>query len=154
KAEAEARARKEAEEGQRQAEEARRQADRDRLAAQQSSCRLLMERGLTYCRQDDIYLGMLWLARSLEMGPPGDGVLQQAIRANLAAWHQQLNPLKACLPQPDVWTAAFSPDGRTVLTASQDNTARLWDAATGQPVGGPLPHQKSMAWGAEFSPNG
>jgi len=30
-----------------------------------------------------------------------------------------------------VWTVAFAPDGKSVVTASPDHTARIWDAATG-----------------------
>jgi WD40 repeat protein/tetratricopeptide (TPR) repeat protein len=36
---------------------------------------------------------------------------------------------------------AYSPDGKTILTGSDDNTARLWDAAIGNPIGAPLSHQ-------------
>ncbi len=32
-------------------------------------------------------------------------------------------------------SVAFSPDGKTILTGSADNTAQLWDAATGQRMG-------------------
>ena len=37
-----------------------------------------------------------------------------------------------------VWSAAFSPDGKRIVTASVDKTARIWDAATGKPIGEPL----------------
>jgi WD40 repeat protein len=37
-----------------------------------------------------------------------------------------------------VLSAAFSPDGKRIITASADRTARLWDAATGKPIGEPL----------------
>jgi WD40 repeat protein len=31
-----------------------------------------------------------------------------------------------------VWSAAFSPDGKRAVTASYDKSARLWDANTGK----------------------
>ena len=34
-------------------------------------------------------------------------------------------------PHGRVSCAAFSPDGARIVTASEDNTARVWDAATG-----------------------
>ena len=37
-----------------------------------------------------------------------------------------------------MYSAAFSPDGQRIVTASQDKTARIWDAATGKPIGEPL----------------
>jgi WD40 repeat protein len=40
-----------------------------------------------------------------------------------------------------------------VLTGRHDNTARLWEAATGKQLGPPLQHQ-SAVWAAAFSPDG
>ena len=37
-----------------------------------------------------------------------------------------------------VFSVAFSPDGKRIVSGSSDQTVRLWDAATGQPVGQPL----------------
>lgn len=50
-------------------------------------------------------------------------------------------------------TLAFSPNGQTLATMNNDGTVRLWDAATGRPVGHPLSSPggaNSMA----FSPDG
>ena len=48
--------------------------------------------------------------------------------------------------------AAFSPDGKTILTGYQNNEARLWDAATAQLIGH-LEHQGSVM-AVAFSPDG
>ena len=52
-----------------------------------------------------------------------------------------------------VWDAAFSPDGRRIVTASGDRTARIWDAATGQQLQEFKGFSNPVAT-AEFSPDG
>src|SRR4029077_15882101 len=54
--------------------------------------------------------------------------------------------------QASVYHAAFSPDGARILTASADNTAKLWDAASGKLIAS-FAHQDTVRWGA-FSPDG
>ena len=49
--------------------------------------------------------------------------------------------------------AAFSPDGSRIVTASFDNTARVWDAATGVALA-KLSGHTDRVYSAAFSPDG
>jgi WD40 repeat protein/class 3 adenylate cyclase len=51
-----------------------------------------------------------------------------------------------------VYGASFSPDGRSVVTASRDHTAQVWDASTGRPIT-TLQHGHIVTHAA-FSPDG
>ena len=53
-----------------------------------------------------------------------------------------------------MYSAAFSPDGRHIVSASNDNTRRIWDAETGKPIGAPLKGHESAVNSAAFSPDG
>jgi WD40 repeat protein len=52
-----------------------------------------------------------------------------------------------------VTSAAFSPDGARIVTASSDNTARIWDAATAKEIAVLRGHE-GFVNSAAFSPDG
>jgi WD40 repeat protein len=73
-------------------------------------------------------------------------------------------PSCLAVPHPGgVASAVLSPDGRTLLTGGRDGTARLWNAATAEPVGPVLDHnppgglpsgQQCRVAPVAFSPDG
>jgi WD40 repeat protein/tRNA A-37 threonylcarbamoyl transferase component Bud32 len=53
----------------------------------------------------------------------------------------------------EVYCAVFAPDGKTLATAGQDRTVRLWDPASGQQLAKLEGHTNEVNWAA-FSPDG
>jgi WD40 repeat protein len=50
-------------------------------------------------------------------------------------------------------SAAFSPDGSRIVTASGDTTARIWDVASAKEIAGLRGHVSNV-WSGAFSPDG
>jgi len=69
----------------------------------------------------------------------GDGKLIAAagIRGSVAIIDRAARRLARTLVGPGlpVWSVAFFPDGRTLLSGGADRVIRRWDAITGEPVG-------------------
>ncbi|MCA9214246.1 MAG: protein kinase [Planctomycetales bacterium] len=98
---------------------------------------LALQRGQDFCIQGKTDVGMLWLARSLELGP--SETLDRLIRINIAQWHANMYSLKQVLPlRRRVDSVAFSPDGTLIATTEKDTGVRIWDAQTVQPVWKPI----------------
>jgi WD40 repeat protein len=52
-----------------------------------------------------------------------------------------------------VSSVAFSTNGRRIVSGSHDYTLRLWDTATGQPIGSSLQGHTSLVSSVAFSPD-
>jgi WD40 repeat protein/tetratricopeptide (TPR) repeat protein len=153
------------------AEQAHRANDRTRYAEKQaeaaasykaalseSNRRLAMldlERGRIAFEKGHVGEGMLWTVESLRMATAaGDEDWKRLALANLSAWRRHHVELKGLLTHEGIVNSvAFSSDGQSMLTGSDDKTARRWDAATGRLIGPPLVHPDPVSCVA-FSPDG
>jgi WD40 repeat protein/serine/threonine protein kinase len=153
----------------READQARRAAEDESRRYLGLSARLMLERGCNLCDQGEYGNGLLWLARGLE-GAADSPEAQQSLRTALGGWARRLHPLQAVLPQGSpIATAAFGPDGKTVLIGSTDGTVQLWGLGSagdppadtdrfpcpcwGRPLAPPVQHGKGVTVVA-MSPDG
>ena len=77
---------------------------------------------------------LAWLARHIRLNPM-DPVAASRALSMLSLHSFALPSFDPLVHSGPVNSAVFSPDGKTILTASDDHTARFWDSATGQPLG-------------------
>src|SRR6516162_3459757 len=90
----------------------------------------------------------------IDLALPSEAVKGSPAAAALAAaisqtnWHFALGGHKR-----EVNSAAFSPDGSRIVTASEDKTARIWDAASAKEIAVLRGHD-NYVWSAVFSPDG
>jgi WD40 repeat protein len=98
--------------------------------------------------QDDPELSVLLATQAAHTAPTQQA--EDALRRALASSKTRL-VLQG--HRKDLRLARFSPDGRRILTASDDNTARLWDSRTGRQLAVLRGHVLPLG-GAEWSPDG
>ena len=74
---------------------------------------------------------------ALAISPDGNLVAAAGIRGSVAVIERKTRKLEHTLVGPGlpVWSVAFFPDNRTLLTGGADRTIRRWDAMSGEPIG-------------------
>jgi cytochrome c len=73
---------------------------------------------------------------SIAISPDGALLAAASIGGSVAVIDRKAHDLARTLVGPGlpVWSAAFLPDSRTLLTGGADNVIRRWNAVTGEPV--------------------
>jgi cytochrome c len=74
---------------------------------------------------------------ALAISPDGNLVAAAGIRGSVAVVERKTRKVEHTLVGPGlpVWSVAFFPDNRTLLTGGTDRMIRRWDASNGEPIG-------------------
>lgn len=74
---------------------------------------------------------------ALSMSPDGRHIAAAGIRGSVSIIDRKSRAIERTLVGPGlpVWSVAFFPDGKTLLTGGTDRMVRRWDATTGEHIG-------------------
>ena len=169
--EKESAARRQATEEREQAEKERRRADANAESAKQNALRAdvkaheteneirktqrqlalsYIDRGVNELERGNPYQGYAFLGQAYRVASDAPD-LRSSTRALLGAWDFDLPHLLS--NEGGVIALVFSPDGKKITTVSPDAMVRLWDEATGKPLGPPMRHDVFVD-AVTFSPDG
>ena len=92
-----------------------------------NQCRMLTDKAISLVNDGDNYLARLLALEALPPNhpytPEAENALRQACFLNSAILHDHTG---------QVYSAAISPDGKQLVSSSEDGTLRFWDASTGR----------------------
>ena len=135
---------------------ARREAEitrREARITQQHLVRLNTANGVRLMEERDLFNSLVWFTEALRLDQ-GNHDREYVHRLRIGSILQQSPKLVGLSFHHGSFShLEFSPDGRRLVTANADRTARVWDARNGQPVTPPLRHAAQVAY-ASFSPDG
>jgi hypothetical protein len=129
--------------------------DRRQLELKHSQANLLAELSETkrLTGEFDAALRLASHGTRIDLALPSDTIKASAAAAALAAAVSSASWRIAFGGNGIVFSAAFSPDGSHIITASGDKTARIWDAATGKEIAVLRGHDHNVIY-AGFSSDG
>jgi eukaryotic-like serine/threonine-protein kinase len=144
---------------QRQTQAAKDRAEKALTQAQERSALLAVQGAQSLIEQQHHHAALLFLARGLESLPAQATDLEHYLRLHIGGLRREVPVLRtAVATRFFVRAVAFSPDGKRFLASSTDmedgdEGARLWDSASGKPVGPILSH-KGALYSVAFHPGG
>ncbi len=101
--------------------------------ASQMAASLAWEKGRDLCKASNVGIGLLWMARALEIAPPTAIGYENAIRADIAGWMDECHLLRKAFVHPKrVTVAFFTTDDRFLITGCNDGIVRSWDCNSGE----------------------